>query len=99
MALKVHGSAYLTADGNVGIVSKPKIVYAIHVISGGGGAAVVAINNNGSGGTLYMKLTGTVSTGATFAFPEGVFFPNDCYVDVDANTTSVLVSYDEYAYS
>lgn len=96
MALKLHGSSYLTADGNVGIASKPKMIYAIHIISGGGGAAIVAFINNGSGGTTYLKHTGTVSTGATFTYPEGVLFPNDCYVDSDANTTSVLVSYDEY---
>lgn len=100
MALKVHGSSYLIADGAVGIASvggvkRPKIVYAIHIISGGT-AAVVSILNGGSGGTAYLKLTGTVSTGATFQFPEGILFPTDCYVDLDVNTTSVLTSYDEY---
>lgn len=92
---KVHGSALITASGAVGVAGKPKIIYAAHILSTGGGAAVLTLKDNGTGGTIYITGTGTASTGATFNFGEGYFFPDDCYCTIGANTTSVLVSYDE----
>lgn len=96
MAWKVPGSTYLTASGAVGVAGKPKLVYGAHILSGGT-AGVLVLKDNGSSGTIYIKLTGTISTGAYFNFGEGIFFPDDCYCTVDGNTTSVLVSYSEYA--
>src|ERR1035437_9930054 len=97
MAGRTHGSAYLTASGAVGVAAKPKMVYGAHIISTGGGAGVLSLKNNGTGGTIYITGTGTTSQGITFNFGEGYFFPTDCYCTVDGNTTSVLVSYEEYA--
>lgn len=99
MAGRTHGSAYLTASGAVGRAGKPKMVYAAHIISTGGGGAVLTLKDNATGGTIYITGTGTVSTGVTFNFGEGFFFPTDCFCTIGANTTSVLVSYEEYAYS
>lgn len=99
MAGRTHGSAYLTGSGTVGRAGKPKMVYAAHIISTGGGAAVLTLKDNGTGGTIYITNTGIVSTGSTVNFGEGYFFPDDCFCTFGANTTSVLVSYEEYAYS
>jgi len=96
MAGRVHGSAYLTTSGAVGIAGKPKMIYSIHVISGGT-VAVVNLKNNGTGGTSYIQETGVVSKGQTFNYSEGFFFPTDCYYTADGNQTSVLISYEEYA--
>ena len=86
------GTKIITADGEATTAGVPTRVKSIHIISGGGGAAVVALNNNGSSGTVYIKETGTVSTGKTFYYGEdGMLFPLGCFVDVDSNTTSVLV--------
>lgn len=90
-----HGSAYLTASGAVGVAGKPKMIYGVHIISGGT-AGVLSLKNNGTGGTLYLAGTGTINQGVTFNYSEGFFFPTDCYCTVDGNTTSVLVSYEEY---
>ena len=97
MAGRTHGSAYLTASGSVGVASKPKMVYAAHIISTGGGASVLTLKNNGTGGTIYITGTGTTSQGITFNFGEGFFFPTDCFFTAGANLTSVLISYEEYA--
>jgi len=97
MAGRTHGSAYLTVSGSVGVAGKPKMIYTAHIISTGGGAAVLTLKDNGSSGTTYITGTGTTSQGVTFNFGEGYFFPDDCYCTIGSNTTSVLVSYEEYA--
>lgn len=89
-----HGSKLLTASGNVGIAGKPKLVYAVHIISGAT-AGVISLKNNGSSGTLYITGDGVISKGLTVTYGDGYFFPTDCYCTVDANTNSILVSYDE----
>lgn len=86
------GTKLITADGEATTANIPTRVQSIHILSGGGGAAVVSFKNNGSSGTTYLTETGVVSTGKTVYYgQDGVLFPNGCYVDVDANTTSVAV--------
>lgn len=89
------GVQLVTADAAVGSAGKPVRVFSINIISGGGGAAVVSLRNGSSASdTIYVTETGTVSTGKTINFgTQGFAFPSGCFVDVDTNTTSVLVSY------
>lgn len=91
------GSVLVTADGASITVDKQKgegvRVFNVHIISGAGGGAVVSFKNGGASDTIWLKETGTASTGKTFDYGvNGVFFTNGCYVDVDTNTTSVLVN-------
>lgn len=94
MAGRTHGSSYLTTSGAVGVASKPKMIYALTVISGAT-AAVVQLKNGGSSGTIYIQETGTINKGVTFNYSEGFFFPTDCFYTADGNQTSVLISYEE----
>jgi hypothetical protein len=89
------GTQVITADGVVGASGVAVRIFAIHVLSGGGGAAVPALRSGTAvGGTIWIQETGTVSTGKTFSYgTQGVWFPNGCFCDVDANTTSVTVTY------
>lgn len=91
------GVQLISADGVVGTSGKPVRVFTIHILSGGGGAAVVALRaGTAVGGTIQVQETGTVSTGKTFDYGmHGFYFPTGCFVDVDTNTTSVLVSYSQ----
>lgn len=84
-----------SSDIAVGTAGAATRVFAVHIISSGGGAAVVSLRNGTSASdTIYLTLTGTTSTGATFAFgTNGFLFPSGCFVDVDTNTTSVAVAY------
>lgn len=89
------GSQLVTADGVVASAGVPVRIFGIHIISTGGGAAVVSLRSGSVvGGTIWITETGTVSTGASRSYgTQGLLFPDGCFVDVDANTTSVLVSY------
>jgi len=93
--IQTRGSVQLTADGAVGTSGSPVRIFNMHIVSGGSGAAIVSLYNNTSAtGTAYIKETGTVSTGKTFDYGNGGHvFPSGCFVDVDTNTTSVLISY------
>ena len=44
--------------------------------------------------TIYVAETGTVSVGASFSYYDGgILLPAGCFVDVDANVTSVAVTF------
>lgn len=89
------GTQLITADGVVNSASVAVRIFSIHILSGGGGAAVVSLRNGAVvGGTIWVTETGTASTGKTFSYgTQGILFPSGCFVDVDANTTSVAVVY------
>lgn len=89
------GSQLIVADGVLGTSGKGVRIYNIHIISGGGGGAVVSLRSGTAvSGTIQIQETGTVSAGKTFDYGmHGQFFPTGCFVDVDTNTTSVLISY------
>jgi hypothetical protein len=89
-----HGTAYMTASGQVGKAGTPITVYAQHLISTST-ASLSTLNNGGSGGTAYIEETGTVSKGVTFNYSEGFYFPGGCYFVADANLVSVLISFDQ----
>lgn len=69
-------------------------VFNMHILSGGGGGAIVSLRNGQTvGGTIWITETGTTSTGKTFDYGiNGHFFPAGVFVDVDTNTTSVLIA-------
>lgn len=89
------GSQLVTADIAVGVSGKPCRVFGIHAISAGGGGTVAILRNGiAATATIYAQETGTTSTGKTFNYgPYGILFPAGCFCDVDANVTSVLVSF------
>lgn len=95
VGVQKHGSVYLTVDTDVGISADPKYLYGLHIISGAIAGIVKLYNGTSASGTLYMQVTGISNDGYTIDFPEGFHFPGGIFVDIDANTTSVLLSVDE----
>lgn len=88
------GSQLVTADAAVGASGQAVRVFMIHIISAGTGAVVSLKSGTSTAGTARVTETGTASTGVTFVYgTQGLLFPSGCFVDVDANTTSVLVTY------
>lgn len=91
------GTQLVTADAVVGTANMPVRIFSIHILSGGGGAAVVNLRAGAAvGGTIRIKETGTISTGKTFNYGKyGYLFETGCFCDVDANTTSVAVQFEQ----
>lgn len=98
MAQLNGGSRKITSSGLVGattgVQNNPCTVYSVSWLSTGGGAGVVILGDGPSGAVERARATGTTSAGATLTFGKnGKYFPNGCYVTVDANTTYVDVDY------
>ena len=91
------GTQNITADGVVGTSGAVTRLFNMHVISTGGGGAVINVRNGTLvTDTIFIKETGTVSTGKTFDYGlHGHVFSSGCYVDIDGNTTSVAVNYSQ----
>lgn len=93
------GSQLFAADGQVGSSGTPTVrVFALHIISSSGATAPIVSLRNGtsSAATAFVTQTGTATVGAgnTFTFgTQGIEFPAGCFCDVDANTTSALVTF------
>ena len=87
-----------TSDAAVQASGTAVRVFTIHVISGGSAAVVSLRNGTAATATAFVTETGTASTGKTINFgDQGMVFPSGCFVDVDGNTTSVLVTYNTVA--
>lgn len=91
------GYAIRTTDGVVGTSGTPKEIYGFTFLSGGGGVGTVAVHDGtGTSGPLVFTLTGTASQATTIPICElGVRFINGCYLNIDANITSVTTMYKE----
>ena len=88
------GSQLSTADAAVGVSGSAVRVFMMHVISAGSGGIVSLRNGTSASDTAYDTETGTVGTGQTFYYgTQGIFFPSGCFIDLDSNTTSVLVTF------
>lgn len=95
MAKLGGGTQLITADGVVGEAGKPIRIKALHILSTATPAVVALRAGTTASGTIQLQETGTASTGKLAYYGEtGFFFPTGCFVDVDANTTSCLVSFD-----
>jgi hypothetical protein len=89
------GYQLVVADGVLSSAGEPVAVYGMNIISTGGGGAVIKLRSGSAvSGTIIIQETGTTSQGKSFNYGgNGIVFPSGCYVDVDANTTSVAIEY------
>ncbi len=82
------GSYRVTADGYAGPAG-PVRVYSI-IVKSTGTAAVVAVLN-GAAGDQFDQINGTISKAVQRPYEGGLVFPLGCYIDLDANTSYVVV--------
>lgn len=88
------GTQLSTADAAVGSSGRAVRIMCMHIISGGVAGVVSLRNGTSASATAYLTETGTVSTGQTYNYgTQGILFPAGCFIDLDANTTSVLVTF------
>lgn len=86
-----------TDDGVIGTSGTPKDIYGYQIVSGAGGGAVVDFHDGtGTTGTKVLVGTGTADQSVVNNFGgQAIRFPSGCYVNVDANTASITVFYQE----
>lgn len=86
-SVNISTSGYLVNRTNVTtgiVVNTPTRIFNMHLISTST-ASVITISN-GQNGTVYIKETGSISTGKTFDYGiNGHSFPAGAYVTVDGN--------------
>ncbi len=83
------GSYRLTADGVAGESAAVR-VYNI-IVKSGGTAAVVSVKNGSTGGDIYDQIDGTINQAVVRNYEGGLVLPLGCYIDLDSNTTYVVV--------
>ena len=89
------GSVRLTADGVVGGSGKKIRVYGI-IVHSGGTAAVVTLHNGTLGSdTEYDEINGVISVSKRVSYPGGLFFPDGCFYNEDANTVYSTIIYEQ----
>jgi hypothetical protein len=85
--------AFTTTDLALGTAGKPTRVFGAELLSGGTASTVIFRNGTSTGGTNYMQLDGTISKATHWDSTQGILFPAGCFVDVDANTANLTVSF------
>jgi hypothetical protein len=92
------GSVRLTASGVVGVSGKPVRVHSVELLSGGTAGKLTLRNGTADTDTVYVDQTcATVSETNTFTWVGGLVFPDGCYFHKDANTTAVVVNFEQIA--
>ena len=91
----VIGNTRITADKVVGTSGKPIRVYWVHLISGASASTLILKNGTSTGGTAYIQVDGSATSGVLLNFAGGCRFPDGCFADVDANISYAMVGYTE----
>ncbi len=90
------GFQRITADGVLNTSGEPVAIYGLNILSTGGGGGVVNLRSGTAvGGAIIIQEQGTTSQGRSVNYGgNGIVFPSGCYVDVDANVTSVTIAFE-----
>lgn len=90
--------AFTTSDVVIGTSGKPTRVFSINFVSGGTAGVILLRNGTSTAGTAYIREDGVISSGKTVSYGQtGVLFPAGCFLDVDTNVASGVVSYSQEA--
>lgn len=88
------GTQRLTADGALSPSGSPVRIWSIIVKSGGSPASVLVKNGTSTAGTAYDQITGTADQAVVINYEAGLVLPDGGYIDVDTNTSYVVVNYE-----
>jgi hypothetical protein len=89
------GFSRIVADGVLSTSGEPVAIYGMNIISGGTAGVVNLRDGTAVSGAINIQEKGTASQGKSINYGgHGIVFPNGCYVDIDANVTSVTISYE-----
>jgi hypothetical protein len=84
---------FTTTDLALGTAGADTRVFSVSYTSGGTAAVVILRDGTSASDRIFLRLDGTINKGTTWNDPNGLLFPNGCFVDVDANVASCAVSF------
>jgi len=87
------GSKRFTADGVVGPSGKNVRVYSATWLSGTTAGDLTLRQGTTTAGDIWVKDGGVISKTETWNSEGGMLFTDGCYVDLDANSTAVVISF------
>lgn len=98
--MNAPGTTWLNYQGGnqaIGTVGKPIRVYDAQLVSSLTASTVKLINGISNVGTTlqFLQLDGVINKSASLAISStnGVLFPAGCFVSMDNNTTSLMVTW------
>lgn len=88
------GSQRITGDSIIGPTAVPIRLHCVSLVSGGTASVLSLLNGTTAGGTQYVSITGTASTGTVVNFAGGLRFPGGLFADADGNISSATFVFD-----
>ena len=88
-----HGSEHLTADSVLGAPNVSCRVFSVTLLSGGTAGTLVLRNGQDASGTIYVQQTGIPNESAVQNWEQGLYFPDGCFYDHDANNAGVTIEF------
>lgn len=86
---------FTTTDLVLGKGGRPCRVYSASLLSGGTASVVALRNGTSASATVQVQLDGVISKSTFWSDANGLLFTNGCFVDVDANTAALAISFTE----
>lgn len=92
------GIQQIVGDGDIALVSSvagtPVRVFSVEVISGGTASTVLLFNGVAIvTANRYGQVDGIANKSVVINYAGGKLFPNGCFVQTDANSAYVTISY------
>ena len=88
------GARYLIADTSLsGTTARPVRVFNATWLSGTTAGDLTLRNGTDTSGNTWVMEPGIASHTESINFTDGLLFPGGCFVDLDANTTSVAIEF------
>ena len=84
---------YTTTDAGITPLNYPIRVFDVSLISGASLSTVKLRNGSTVSGIIQLQIDGVANKQATWSSENGLLFPDGCFVDVDANTSALTISY------
>lgn len=91
----IGGSQRVTADGVVGVSGQAVRMYGATITSGATAGRVRFRNGTADTDTAFLDVSGepNLTTPVSGIPNDGLYFPGGLFVDIDANTTAVVVEF------
>ena len=88
------GAVRVAADTSLtGTTARPVRVYNASWISGTTAGDLTLRNGTDTTGAVWVMEVGVASHSDSINFEDGLLFPGGCFVDLDANTTAVVIEF------